>query len=128
MTMRTYRGSCHCGKVRFEIQADLHKVVECNCSVCTRKGALHHRVPPDSFKLLSGEDALTPYQFGTKVAQHYFCKYCGIHPFSRPRAAPEMYSVNVRCLEDFHSILPDVEVVKFDGRNWEEAIKTLKLK
>ena len=125
--MQTYRGSCHCKRVRFEIATDLKIAVACNYSICTKKGALHHRVTPAQFKLLSGADALSLYQFDSKIAKHWFCKHCGIHPFSNPRAAPEMYSVNVRCLDDFDLEAAELEIRQFDGRNWEEAIKTLKL-
>lgn len=122
--MRTYRGSCHCGAVRFEIEAELTRVTECNCSICTKKGALHHRVPPERFTLLSGQEALALYQFGSKEAKHWFCKHCGIHPFSNPRAAPDMYSINIRCLDAYESEKANIKVRKFDGRNWEEAIST----
>lgn len=124
--MRTYKGGCHCGQVRFEIETDLTKAIECNCSICTKKGALHHRVPPERFKLLAGQDALALYQFGSKTAKHWFCKHCGIHPFSNPRAAPNMYSINVRCLDDFDTERTKIEIGAFDGKNWEEAIKTFK--
>ena len=125
--MKTYRGSCHCGQVKFEIETDLKIVVACNCSICTKKGVLHHRVAPERFRLLSGGDSLSLYRFDSKVAKHWFCKHCGIHPFSNPRAAPKMYSVNVRCLDDFDLEIADIEIRKFNGRNWEEAIKLLKL-
>ena len=99
--MKTYKGSCHCGRVQFEMSTNLDKAIECNCSICTKKGMLHHRIPPERFKLIAGQDALSLYQFGDKTAKHWFCQYCGIHPFSNPRAAPEMYSINIRCLDDF---------------------------
>jgi hypothetical protein len=124
--MKTYQGSCHCGQVRFEIETDLTKATECNCSICTRKGALHHRVSPEKFKLLAGQDALTLYQSGNKIAKHWFCKFCGLHPFSNPRAAPEMYSINIRCLDDYWKEISTIEVGQFDGKNWEDAIKTFK--
>ena len=124
--MKTYQGSCHCGQVQFEIETDLTKATECNCSICTRKGALHHRVPPEKFKLLSGQDALSLYQSGNKIAKHWFCKFCGIHPFSNPRAAPEMYNINIRCLDDYWKEISTIEVRQFDGKNWEDAIKTFK--
>jgi hypothetical protein len=120
--VRTFTGGCHCGAVRFEVETDLVKVTECNCSICTKKGALHHRVPPERFKLLAGHDDLALYQFGTKEANHWFCKRCGIHPFSNPRAAPEMYSINVRCLDDYAAVQADIEVRSFDGKNWDKAI------
>ena len=97
--MRTYRGACHCGKVQFEIQSTLDPANRCNCSLCRRRGAVMTRVPADRFRLLSGEESLALYQFNTKVAKHYFCKVCGIYPFHRPRVAPELYGINVGCLE-----------------------------
>lgn len=125
--MKTYKGSCHCGKVQFEMVTDLDKAVECNCSICTKKGVLHHRIPPERFKLISGQDALSLYQFGDKTAKHWFCQYCGIHPFSNPRAAPAMYSINIRYLDEFNLETANIEIKQFDGRNWEEAIKSFKL-
>lgn len=124
--MNTYKGSCHCGRVQFEVVTDLDTAVECNCSICTKKGVLHHRVAPEQFTLLSGFDALTLYQFDSKIAKHWFCKYCKIHPFSNPRAAPAMYSINVRCLDDLDLEKANLEIRRFDGRHWEEAIKSFK--
>ena len=97
---RTYRGSCHCGRVRFEVDADLDHVRVCDCSICRRRGALIHRVKPEAFRLLTPLDELALYQFHTRVAKDYFCPTCGILPFRRPRTAPEMWAINVRCLED----------------------------
>ena len=124
--MRKYKGGCHCGRVRFEADIDLSKVTECNCSICSKKGSLNLRVAPGHFRLLSGEDALTLYQFGLKIAKHWFCKHCGIHTFWNPRAAPDQYSINVRCLDDFETEKPNLEVRVFDGRNWEETTQTFK--
>ena len=122
--MKTYKGSCHCGQVQFEIQTDLTTLIECNCSICRKKGALLHRVDAENFRLLSGEDALVLYQFNTKTAKHYFCKHCGIHSFNRPRTAPDLYVVNARCLDDVDLAAINIPVRRFDGRNWEEAVKT----
>lgn len=98
--MRTYPGSCHCGAVAFEIDTELDPVFRCNCSLCRRKGAVIHRLPQEQFRLLKGEDALSLYQFNTKVAKHYFCKHCGIYTHHQPRTAPELFGVNVGCLHD----------------------------
>ncbi len=81
---------------------------------------------PERFRLLSGQESLALYQSGTKIAKHWFCMHCGIHPFSNPRAAPEMFSINVRCLDDFHALRNGIEIVQFDGWNWEEAAKAFK--
>lgn len=125
--MQKYHGSCHCGAVRFEVETDLTAVTQCTCTICTKKGALLHRVPEERFKLLDGEEALVLYRFNTKVAKHYFCRHCGIHPFHRPRAAPELYNVNVRCLDDYDLEAEQPERRKFDGKNWEEAFEQANL-
>ena len=115
--MQTYRGSCHCGRVQFEIRTELTRVSECNCSICKRKGYLHHMVSPDRFHLIQGEEALATYQFGTGRALHHFCRYCGVASFYRPRANPANYMINARCLEDVD--LDSLERVRFDGLSWE---------
>jgi len=123
--MKTYHGSCHCGRVKFSVTTDIHKVVSCNCSICSKKGVLHHRVTPEQFDLLEGKEYLSLYQFETKKAKHFFCKECGIHPFSNPRSAPDMYSIDVKCLDDFDLEVEEYEVIKFDGKNWEAAVLEL---
>ncbi len=95
----TYEGSCHCGRVKFEVDADIDHVRVCDCSICARRGALIHRVEKDSFRLLTPIGDLTLYQFHTRTAKDYFCPTCGILPFRRPRTAPHVWAVNVRCLK-----------------------------
>lgn len=96
---QTYNGSCHCGKVRFEVDVDLDHVRVCNCSICRRRGALIHRIDEKYFRLLTPIEELSLYQWHTKTAKDYFCPICGILPFRRPRTAPELWGINVRCLE-----------------------------
>src|SRR5437773_9560892 len=119
--LRTMEGGCHCGRVRFRVTADLDRVTDCNCSMCTKKGFLHLVVAPEQFELLSGEDDLTAYQFNTRTAKHTFCKVCGVHPFYVPRSDPDKIDVNVRCLDDID--LNAIEIKESDGRNWEAAIQ-----
>jgi hypothetical protein len=116
----TYEGGCHCRRVRFRVQADLSTLLECNCSVCIKKGILHLLVAPDAFELLSGEGDLATYQFNTHTAKHTFCRHCGMHPFYVPRSDPDKISVNARCLDDVDPA--DLKPSRFfDGRNWEAA-------
>jgi hypothetical protein len=98
---KTYKGSCHCGKVTYEVEADLKELVAGNCSICSRAGWLLAFVPDDKFKLLSGEDELFDYQFKTKRVHHLFCKTCGVRSFGRgtmPNGA-KVVPINARCLE-----------------------------
>ncbi len=117
--MTTHTGGCHCGKVRFEVEApaDL-KVSECNCSICSKTGYLHLIVPKERFRLLSGEEALTSYTFNTGVARHLFCRHCGIKSFYVPRSHPDGVSINVRCLDS--GTVKSMDVRQIDGRNWEQ--------
>ena len=96
---RTYRGGCHCGRVRFEVRGMLERVSECNCSICTKKGYVHWIVERAAFRLLTPSDNIAAYTFNTKVAKHLFCPNCGVASFYIPRSDPESIDVNVRCLE-----------------------------
>ena len=98
---RTYRGACHCGAVRFEIDTDFPELTTCDCSICRKKNALMVKVHETQFRLLAGADALTEYRFHTKTARHFFCSICGIYPFHRKRVTPDFVGINVFCLEDF---------------------------
>jgi hypothetical protein len=117
--MTDYEGGCHCGRVRFRVTGDLAQTTDCNCSICNMKGFLHLIVPRQQFELRAGRDELATYRFNTGVAQHTFCRRCGVHPFYVPRSDPDKIDVNVRCLDgvDPH----DVQAIPFDGRNWEQA-------
>jgi hypothetical protein len=120
--MQRYEGSCHCGAVRFDIEADLRNATQCNCSICTKKGAINHRVAAPRLRIVQGNEALALYQFGTRTAKHWYCRHCGIHVFSNPRRAPDQYAINLRCLDDFYRILPNITIKPFDGQHWEEAV------
>ncbi len=113
-------GGCHCGRIRFRVRDALLGVTECNCSICAMKGFLHVIVAPGNFELLLGRDALSTYRFNTGVAQHHFCKYCGIHSFYVPRSDPDKIDVNARCIDGIDASA--LAVAPFDGRNWEHAI------
>jgi hypothetical protein len=121
MTMQTFTGGCHCGRVRFRVGAALDRITECNCSMCTKKGFLHLIVPREQFELVSGADDLATYEFNTRVAKHHFCRHCGIHSFYVPRSDPDKIDVNARCLDGV-----DPETLRarpFDGRHWEDAMR-----
>jgi GNAT superfamily N-acetyltransferase len=120
-----HKGSCHCGAVTFEVRAPREVAVhECNCSMCSRVGYLHLIVPRSRFTLLQGEDSLTTYRFNSGVAQHTFCRVCGVKPFYVPRSNPDGISVNFRCLR--RAGFNDVTTELIDGRNWEQAAAALR--
>jgi hypothetical protein len=111
-----YRGSCHCGRIRYEVEGEVDSGMACNCSMCSRKGALLWFVPRANLKLLTPEDAASTYLFNKHVIQHRFCPTCGIHPYGEgagPGGA-QMAAINLRTLEDFD--LAGVPVKHFDGK------------
>ena len=117
--MIKHKGGCHCGRVRFEVMAPAAiEVGDCNCSMCSKTGYLHLVVKQGQFKLVSGEDALTNYQFNTKTAKHLFCSHCGIKSFYVPRSHPDGFSVNARCLDE--GTVTGMTLRKIDGKNWEK--------
>ncbi|AFY77954.1 hypothetical protein Ple7327_2673 [Pleurocapsa sp. PCC 7327] len=119
----TFEGGCHCGAVRFQVIVDRREAIECNCSICCKKGFLHLIVPPEKFTLLKGSEVLETYTFGTHTAKHTFCRICGIHPFYCPRSHPNWIDVNVRCLDG--DVLAKFKLQPFDGADWEENIDKL---
>lgn len=121
-----YHGSCHCGAIRFEVDApeDL-EVDDCNCSICSMTGYLHLIVPRSRFRLLAGASAITTYRFNSGTAEHTFCKVCGVKAFYVPRSNPDGIDVNLRTLQEKPRSL---RVVPFDGQNWETNAHTLEHK
>lgn len=97
-----YQGSCHCGKTAFEVEGQLESVVECNCSICRRKGTQLWFVPRSAMTLKTPEDGLTVYTFNKHAIRHHFCPVCGVTPFAlgaMPDGSP-MAAINARCLDD----------------------------
>jgi hypothetical protein len=98
--------------------------LECNCSICAKKGFLHLVVDRDAFRLLRGAEQLSTYTFHTHTAKHHFCRICGIHSFYVPRSHPEGFDVNVRCLDG--DVGDRFAVGPLDGRNWEESVEQIR--
>lgn len=116
--MKTHSGSCHCGAVTFTLNADIEKVMECNCSHCARKGFLLAFIPAEQFTLLTGKDNLTEYLFNKKHIHHLFCKTCGVQAFSHAtdNDGKETVAINVRCVLDID--ISTLTTEKFDGKNY----------
>ena len=111
--MHALEGGCHCGRVRFRVRTPVLEALDCNCSICTKKGFLHLIVTREMFEILAGESDLTTYTFNTGIAQHTFCRHCGMHPFYVPRSHPDGIDVNVRCLDG--DVWKTFRIRPFDG-------------
>ena len=111
------KGSCHCGKVAFEVDGTPDKAMSCNCSICQRKGSLLWFVPRDTLHLLTPEANASTYTFNKHAIKHRFCPTCGIHPYGEATdpKGNRMAAVNIRCLEGID--LAAIPVTQFDGRS-----------
>lgn len=123
-TPTRFTGGCHCGRVRFEVDAVAPlRVLDCNCSICRMTGFLHLIVRADAFRLLRGDDALVDYRFGTGTARHLFCSHCGVKSYYVPRSHPDGYSVNARCLDGVD--LATLRITPFDDGDREASMAAL---
>ena len=113
----TYTGGCHCGKIRFEVDGEIGPVVDCNCSLCKKRGGLLWFVPRANLRLLTAVSDLGTYTFNKHAIHHHFCMTCGISPFSESADAdkPMSAAVNVRCLDDVD--LSSLVVTPCDGHS-----------
>ncbi|MDT8420099.1 MAG: GFA family protein [Desulfuromonadales bacterium] len=114
--MNTYNGSCHCGSVSFSFTGPaIDEGLKCNCSICLRKGAAMtaFTIAQDDMKIAAQEGALSVYQFGSKVAKHYFCNRCGIYTFNETLRKPGHFRANLACLEGINPLELPTQV--FDG-------------
>lgn len=111
-----HHGSCHCGKVSFDVDGEVDGALACNCSICARRGSLLWFVPRERLQLHGAPENLASYTFNKHVIEHRFCSACGIHAFGEGTAPKgnKMAAINLRCLEDFD--LDAVPVQHFDGR------------
>jgi hypothetical protein len=116
-----HSGSCHCGAVRFLVRAPAAlTVVRCSCSICEMTGFLHLAARAEDMRIIAGTEQLDSYRFNTGIAEHLFCRRCGVKSFYRPRSDPDGYSVNLRCLD--RARIESVEIAEFDGQHWEKAM------
>lgn len=111
--MKTYHGSCHCGVVSYEVEAEFTEGMTCNCSHCKRKGMLLTFVPKAQFALKTGEDSLTTYHFNKKQIDHVFCKICGVQSFAQ---SGDMVAINLSCIEGLDT--DALQIQKVDGKNF----------
>ncbi|HET7778581.1 MAG TPA: GFA family protein [Rudaea sp.] len=100
--LKTYRASCHCGRVAIEAELDLTQPsYRCNCSICRRNRFWPAVSTPDRFRIVAGEGELIRYVFAQEKNHHYFCRHCGVRVFGVGNGTPmgKMYGINIGCLE-----------------------------
>ena len=109
-----YKGTCHCKNIEFEVETNLEKIVQCNCSICIRRNAKMIMIPKENFTLTKGESDLVLYQFNSNIAKHYFCMKCGIYTHHNRKSDPNGMGVNLGCIEELDAT--EYDPIAFDGR------------
>ena len=110
-----YNLKCHCGAVELEVKTDLKTIKQCNCSICIRKNAKMCMVTKDSIQMIKGEESLNSYKFNTMIAEHFFCKTCGIYTHHNRRSDPNGAAINIGCIDEINSF--DYEAEFIDMKN-----------
>ncbi|CAB3762219.1 GFA family protein [Paraburkholderia humisilvae] len=118
MTTTTYTGSCHCRKVRFEIDSAITPALRRNCSLRRRRGALMTPTfAQANLRIISGSDDLAVYPFNTREARHFFCWHCGVYPFHQTRKDWGLWRANIGCLHGVDPYALDATVNDGAGIN-----------
>lgn len=112
-----YEGSCHCGNIEYEVEGEIESLIECNCSLCSRRGYLLFFVPKKNVKLKTSEQYMKPYTFNKHVIKHMFCTECGCAPFGfgSDGKGNETAAVNARCIQNID--LSKYAINKYDGKS-----------
>lgn len=112
-----YAGSCHCGKIAFDVEGEFSSAIDCNCSLCRRRGGLLAFVPRDRLTLKTPEENLSTYTFNRHLLKHHFCATCGIAPFSEGNSpkGEATAAINLRCLPEID--LKMVQIMPYDGKD-----------
>ena len=111
-----YNLKCHCGKVELEVETDLQAIKQCNCSICIRKNAKMCMVSKDSIKKLKGKENLSSYKFNTFIAEHFFCKTCGIYTHHNRRSDPNGAAINIGCIDTINPFDYEVEFIDMKSK------------
>ena len=108
-----YQLSCHCGAIRFEVDAELDDLLQCNCSTCRRFGAIHWYVPAAAVTLHTESVPLSTYAWRHLHEGHHFCGTCGTS-IMRSGYPNGVVAVNAACIDEVDIFA--LEPKRFDGR------------
>jgi hypothetical protein len=117
-------GSCHCGATRFEVPTAPEWLGECNCSFCTKRGALWAYYPAEQFTLLNSAEGQATYCWNSRLVAHHHCQNCGCATYSEspsfgadgPDFSKPRVGLNARLLDGFDT--GAAERKKIDGASF----------
>jgi hypothetical protein len=130
MTLKSYKGSCHCGDITYQAGIDLAKGTgKCNCTYCLKTRAWKAFVRPSDFRLLKGGERAVAYHRHAQAPLKYHCAKCGVHTHETGNAdymGGDFVGVFVATLDDATPEELAAAPVRFsDGRhdNWQHPPK-----
>ena len=107
--------SCHCGAVHIEIESLPETLTQCTCSICRRYGALFAYLTRKTARVVDGQEAETPYIWGDRVIEFYFCNRCGCltRYESIEKLEESRIAVNARMIDP--TAIAGLRIRTFDG-------------
>jgi hypothetical protein len=113
------KAACHCGAVRFEVSEAPAWVLDCNCTLCRRYGAMwsYYLDEEGQAKLLSKPDPATTATYtwlDHEIATHH-CRTCGCitHAEAIARDPPAILALNARMMVGLDGA--NIEVRRIDN-------------
>ena len=115
-----FEGSCHCKKVRFQVETNnIYKdLYRCNCSLCKKKSIIMKPISQEFFSLTKGMEFLGLYKWNKNIAKHYFCRECGVYTHHKRRRYPDQIAINFACLDNL-DISKEINITLVDGASYD---------
>ena len=122
-----HKGSCACGAIRFEIDAELGEIALCHCGQCRKAQgtgfAINAPVPAESFRIVAGAEHFAEYQ-SSPGKQRCFCRRCGSPIISRRAGHPQV-RVRLGVIDTPIAARPAYHIYAASKAEWDEIHDTL---
>jgi hypothetical protein len=73
-------------------------------------------VSKNSIQIIKGKENLTSYKFNTMIAEHFFCKNCGIYTHHNRRSDPNGVAINIGCIDAINPFDYEAEFIDMKSK------------
>lgn len=113
-------GSCLCGAVAYEVDAEAGPVIHCHCQSCRKThGAAFSSimaVPREHFRFVRGEELLSTFESSPGKSRK-FCSRCGSHIVAQ-RDQASVTILRLGCLDTPIEARDACHIWRSDGASW----------